>query len=231
MTTTHIIAMGGGGFLMDDLLLDRYILQQVGKQQAHVCYLGQAKRENENDTLKFYRAFTELGCVPTDLSLFLPHTSAVADFLLSQDLIYIGGGNTKSMLALWREWELDVILRRAWQQGTVLAGPSAGAICWFTQGLTDSLHGQFTPISCLGFLSGSCAPHYDVKNQRRSRYRELIASGELQPGYGIDDYAALHFVDGDLHEVVASRLGAYAYRVERREDGIVETELEPLPLV
>ncbi len=225
MSKKQIIPMGGGGFLMDDLLLDRYILRRVGKKQAHVCYLGQAKRENESDTLKFYRAFTKLDCVPMDLSLFLPHTSDIADFLLSQDLVYVGGGNTKSLLALWREWELDVILRQAYEQGTVLVGPSAGAICWFAQGLTDSLYNQFVPISCLGFLSGSCAPHYDVKNQRRSRYHELTASGEMQPGYGIDDYAALHFIDGELHEVVASREGATAYRVERGEDGAVETAL------
>ena len=226
MTKKQIIVMGGGGFLMDDLLLDRYVLQQVETERARVCFLGQAKGENENDALKFYCAFTELGCTPSRLSLFLPHTADIAGFLLSQDVIYVGGGNTKSLLALWHAWGLDVILRQAWQQGIVLAGASAGAICWFAQGLTDSVHGQFTPISCLGFLPGSCAPHYDVKNQRRSRYHELVASGELQPGYGIDDYAALHFVDGELHRVVASREGARAYRVERGAEGAVETALE-----
>ncbi len=231
MTTTHIIAMGGGGFSMDDARLDEYIVQQVQKSQPKICFLPQAGAEDDFYIVRFYRAMLDLGCAPSHLSLFRPHTAEIADFLLAQDVIYVGGGNTKSMLALWREWELDEILRQAWQQGTVLAGVSAGAICWFEQGLTDSIHNQLNPLPCLGFLPGSCAPHYDGEAQRRPRLHRLVASDEMPSGYGIDDYAALHFIDGELHEVVASREGAMAYRVERGGHGAVETALEPLPLV
>ncbi len=226
MTTTHIIAMGGGGFSMDDSQLDRYIIEQAAASQPKICFLPQAGAEDDFYIVRFYRAFLDLGCAPSHLSLFRPHTAEIADFLLSQDVIYVGGGNTKSMLALWREWELDVILRQAWQQGTVLAGVSAGAICWFAQGLTDSIYNQLNALPCLGFLPGSCTPHYDGEAQRRPRFHELIASGEMSPGYAADDYAALHFVDGELHGVVASREGAQAYRVERGADGAVETKLE-----
>ncbi len=225
MPTTHLIAMGGGGFSMDDARLDQYIVQRAGKSQPKICFLPQAGGEDDFYIVRFYRACLDLGGAPSHLSLFRPHTADIADFLLAQDVIYVGGGNTKSMLALWREWELDTILRQAWQQGTVLAGVSAGASCWFEQGLTDSIHNQLNPLPCLEFLPGSCAPHYDGEAQRRPRFHKLIASGAMQPGYGIDDYAALHFIDGDLHEVVASREGATAYRVERGEDGAVETAL------
>ena len=226
MPTTHIIAMGGGGFSMDDSQLDRYIIGQTPASQPKICFLPQAGAEDDFYIVRFYRSFLDLGCAPSHLSLFRPHTADIADFLLAQDIIYVGGGNTKSLLALWREWEVDVILRQAWEQGTALAGVSAGAICWFTQGLTDSIHNQLNPLPCLGFLPGSCAPHYDGEAQRRPRFHELVASGAMQSGYAVDDYAALHFVEGELHRVVASREGARAYCVERGDDGAVETALE-----
>ena len=230
MPTTHLIAMGGGGFSMDDARLDQYIIEQAPVSQPKICFLPQAGAEDDFYIVRFYRAFLDLGCAPSHLSLFRPHTADIVDFLLSQDVIYVGGGNTKSLLALWREWELDAILRRAWQQGTMLAGVSAGAICWFEQGLTDSIHNQLNPLPCLGYLTGSCAPHYDGEEQRRPRFHELVASGEMPPGYGIDDYAALHFVDGELHRVVASREGAQAYRVECGVEGAAETPLTARPL-
>lgn len=224
----QIIALGGGGFLMDDALLDQYIVKQVPVARPKACFLAQASAEWDASIVRFYRAFLDLDCTPSHLSLFQPHTAQIADFLLAQDLIYVGGGNTKSMLALWCEWKLDAILRRAWQQGTVLAGVSAGAICWFEQGLTDSIHGQLSALDCLGFLRGSCSPHFDGEAERRPRYRELIASGAMQPGYGVDDYAALHFIDDELHAVVAAREAAGAYRIERDGDDVIETALEAI---
>ena len=225
----QIIAMGGGGFSMEpeNPALDRYVCQATGKERPRVCYLAQAGAENYQFMLRFYRAFTELDARPSDLSLFQPHTADLAGFLLAQDAIYVGGGNTKSMLALWQEWGVDVILRRAWEQGIVLAGISAGAICWFAEGLTDSIPGDYTSLPCLGFLPMSCSPHFDGEEKRRPTYHRLVGSGQIKAGYGVDDYAALHFVGETLARVVASQPQAAAQWIEADgQDGVTETRLD-----
>jgi peptidase E len=129
------------------------------------------------------------------------------------------------MLALWREWGLDEILKRAWQQGVVLAGLSAGAICWFEQGVTDSVPGELGALDCLGLLPGSCCPHYDGEAERRPAYHRLVAEGTILPGFGIDDGAALHFVDQELKCIISSRPDARAYAVTKSEDGVSEGAL------
>ena len=223
----QIIALGGHGFLShpQDLALSRYILAQSAAARPRICYLPQAGGEDYLYITRFYCHFIGLGAQPAHLSLFQPHTADIAEFLSKQDVIYVGGGNTKSMLALWREWGVDRILRRAWEQGIVLAGVSAGAICWFEQGHTDSIPGRLSALDCLGFLRGSCSPHYDTEAERRADFQRLVADGEMASGFGIDDYAGLHFMDERLCRVVGSRPNANAYRVERRSDGAKEQTL------
>ena len=224
----HIIAMGGGGFSMepDNLALDRYVIAQTAKARPKVCFLAQASGESQDYTLRFYNAFNQLDCQASHLSLFQPHTADLETFLFSQDVIYVGGGNTKSMLALWREWNLPAILRRAGEQGTILAGISAGSICWFEQGLTDSIPGKLTMLPCLGFLSGSCTPHYDGEVNRRPSFQTLVANGSIMPGYAFDDGAAGHFVDGNLAACVGSRPNAKGYHVNSHDSQAIETMLE-----
>jgi peptidase E len=142
-------------------------------------------------------------------------------------VVYVGGGNTRSMLALWREWVLDGALRAAWQQGVVLAGLSAGAICWFEQGVTDSIAGKLGPLAGLGLLAGSCCPHYDGEAERRPAYQRMVGEGRIAPGYGLDDGVALHFVGTELQAVVASCPKAKAYRVTPGAGGALEDALEP----
>ena len=223
----QIIALGGHSITSnkEDVTLSRYLLDQVQDGRPHICFLSQGSGEDAFYVANFYRHFLELDALPSDLSLFRPHTADVAAFLLDQDIIYIGGGNTKSMLALWREWDVDKILRQCWQQGTLLSGVSAGAICWFDQGLTDSIPGSLTALPCLGFLAGSCSPHFDGEAERRPTYRRLISDGKMAGGYGIDDNAALHFVGCEPPRVVASRADAAAYRVEPTPSGISESKL------
>lgn len=225
---SQIIALGGHTLTdsREDSALSRYILDQAAVERPRVCFLSQASGEDPSYLLRFYRHFHALGAQPADLSLFQPHTADIEDFLLAQDAIYVGGGNTLSMLTLWRAWGLDRILRLAWEQGTLLAGVSAGAICWFEQGLTDSIPGKLSRLDCFGFLPGSCSPHYDGEAERRPNYRRMIAGGEVKHGYGIDDCAALHFRGRDLSGVVASRGRASAYLVESGPDGVTETRLE-----
>jgi len=224
----HIIAMGGGGFSMepDNLALDRYVIEQTAKSHPRVCFLSQASGEARDYIINFYNAFNKLDCQASHLSLFQPHTADIEDFLLSQDVIYVGGGNTKSMLALWREWDLPAILHRAGEQGIILAGISAGSICWFEQGLTDSIPGKLTVLPCLGFLSGSCTPHYDGEVNRRPSFQTYVAKGDIMPGYAFDDGAAGHFVDGSFAACVSSRPNAKGYHVDPHDSQAVETVLE-----
>ena len=156
----QIIALGGHSITSDeeDVALSRYILEQVAAVHPRICFLHQGSGEDAFYIANFYRHFLQLNALPSDLSLFRPHTANIAQFLLDQDIVYVGGGNTKSMLALSREWGVDRTLHQAWQRGIVLSGVSAGAICWFEQGLTDSIPGKLTALECLGFLTGSCSP-------------------------------------------------------------------------
>ena len=211
----QIIALGGGGFSMepDNLALDEYVIEQAGKPNAKVCFLAQASGESQEYTLRFYQAFSRLGCRATHLTLFACPPQDARALLLAQDVIYVGGGNTKSLLALWQAWELPTLLRDAYERGIVLAGISAGANCWFEQGVTDSASLAIDVLPCLGFLPGSFCPHYDGEAERRPTFHRLLAEGRIAPGYAADDGAAFHFVDGALHQVVSSRESAQGHRL------------------
>ncbi len=225
----QIVAMGGGGFSMEpmNLALDRYVLSLVERSRPRVCFLGTASGDSRGYARRFHAAFTALGAAETtDCSLFQPPTADLRGYLLEKDIIYVGGGNTRSLMALWREWGLDTTLPDAWAQGIVLAGISAGMICWFEQGITDSVPGALREIDCLGLLPGSACPHYDGEAERRPTYQRLIGAGAVVDGYAADDGAALHFVGTALDRVVMSRAGAHAYRVERHGGHAVETALE-----
>ncbi len=223
----QIVALGGGGFLMEpeNPALDRYLLDLTGKARPKVAFLPQASGEHRDAIVGFFTAYTSLGAVPSWLSLFKPHTADLLGYLCEQDLIFVGGGNTKSMVALWREWGLDRILREAGEGGAVLAGVSAGAICWFEGGTTDSIPGALTAVRGLGYLPGGFSPHYDGEDQRRPTTHRMVANGELPDAYAMKDGAAAHFVDGRLQGVATSRPNARGFRVTRVGPVAEETEL------
>ncbi|QSO52500.1 peptidase E [Alicyclobacillus curvatus] len=228
MGTRQIIAMGGGGFSMepDNHLLDLYVLKQTNNTRPKVCFLPTASGDADSYVAKFRNAFEQYSCHPSHLSLFRLPTTDLESYILEQDVIYVGGGNTKSMLALWREWGLDVILRKAWEQGVILAGVSAGSICWFEEGLTDSYGDELKPVKCLGLLNGSNCPHYDGEPQRRPAYQKYILSGKIQAGYAADDGVALHFVGTQFEKAVSSRLNSKAYYVRAISGEQLEQEIE-----
>ncbi|MYL31252.1 peptidase E [Halobacillus halophilus] len=227
----QIIAVGGGGFSMDpeNPLLDTYLLEQSSKTKPHICFIPTASGDSGSYMARFYNFFENYACQPSHLSLFHPPTRDLTSFLLEKDIIFVGGGNTRNMLALWREWEVDVILKNAWEQGVILAGVSAGSICWFEEGVTDSFGGELEPLQGLGFLPGSHCPHYDGEPKRRPAYKKLMAEGKIQPGLAVDDHAAAHYIDHHLHRVVSSKPNARAYRLYHNR-GIEEEELETLYL-
>ena len=224
----QIIAIGGGGFYRDpeNLALEKYVIQQTGVESPRVAFVPTASGEPDHYLSSFYAAFLKLGCRPSVLTFF-KRTPEIRSFLLDQDVIYVGGGNTKTLLAVWHDWGVTEILRETWEAGVVLTGVSAGAICWFEQGLTDSFSNELRPLDCLGFLPGSCCPHYDGEPQRRPSYHRLLASGEIAAGVAIEDWTGVHFKGKEIHRVIASKRGARAYSMRAVYGSVQEV---PLPV-
>ncbi|CAG9622394.1 Type 1 glutamine amidotransferase-like domain-containing protein [Sutcliffiella rhizosphaerae] len=216
----QIIALGGGGFSMEpaNLLLDSYILKQSRNHKPKICFLPTASGDAQNYIDRFYNAFEKLTCIPSHLSLFKPPTKDIESYILEKDIIYVGGGNTKNLLALWRDWNVDKILLKGYQQGIILTGISAGSICWYEEGLTDSFGDELEPITCLGFLQGSNSPHYDGEANRRPTFQNLIASRQLKPGIAADDGVGIHYVNGEIKKIVSSRPKARAYLVNEMKE-------------
>jgi dipeptidase E len=225
--TGHIVAMGGGGFSMDDPLLDRYVVDLVDASRPKVCLLPTATAALPVYLRRFLDAFPARSFEPTYLDLFDRSVADVHAFLGEQDVIYVGGGNTANLLAIWRVHGVDAALRAAWEAGVVCCGISAGANCWFEASTTDSfLLGRADPLpDGLGFVPGSFCPHYDAEPERRPRFRSLVGDGTLPSGFACDDFAAVHMIGAGLHEAVASRPGATVYLVERNESGVEESRL------
>jgi peptidase E len=227
MALKQIITLGGGGFSEepDNPLLDLYVLKQSNKEKPKICFLPTASGDSERYCLNFYESFKNYHCSPSIFSFFKPSTQDLEDFFLQQDIIYVGGGNTFSMLAIWKAWHADKIFKKAHESGVILAGISAGAICWFEHGHTDSFSKYLDRMECLGFLKGSCSPHYNEQEGRRSSFHSLLTTDKILPGYGIANGAAIHFVNGEVSRVVSSRQESRAYFVSRHENRIVEDEL------
>jgi peptidase E len=225
----QIIAMGGGGFSMEpeNLALDRYILAQARVLHPKVCFVPTASGDAEGYIQRFYAAFETLPCEPSHLALFRRTVVDLEAYVLEQDVIYVGGGNTLNLLAVWQAHGLEPVLRKAWAQGVVLAGISAGSLCWHEFGVTDSRPGALTPLACLGFLPGSNCVHYDGEAECRPTYHKLLAGGAIPDGYAAEDGVALHYVDTTLEHVVSSRPGARAYRVARVGTEARETTITP----
>ncbi len=227
MVTRHIVAMGGGGFSREpeNPLMDDFILGLTGKAEPKVCSVPTAQGDADSYLLRFYQAFAARRCRPTHLGLFHRTVDDIRRFVLEQDVIYVAGGNTANLLAVWRVHGLDSVLREAWDAGIVLCGTSAGALCWFSAGVTDSFGTALAPLhDGLGFLPGSHCPHYDGDRRRRPSYHRFVAEG-LPAGVAADDGCGLHFVGTELVEVVTSQQGAQAYRVAPAGNGDGVTEI------
>lgn len=210
----QILAMGGGGFMLDPRSpLDDLLLELSGAARPRVCFLPTPVGDSDRAIAAFFEAFSARDCEPSCLRLF-GTPERPADLLANQDVVVVSGGNTANGLALWRLHGIDVALRAAWERGAVLGGVSAGANCWFECCVTDSFGRDLDPLhDGLGILPGSFCPHYDGEERRRPVYRRLVDEG-FPPGFAADDGVALHFVGLELREAVASWPGARAYRVE-----------------
>ena len=187
MDIGQIIAIGGGGFGRNPKhnKIEKYILSQVGKENPNIIFIPTASAEDKGYLVNFYSCFSKLDCNPSHITFF-QRTPRLESLINKADIIYVGGGNTKSMLAVWREWKLDKLLLKAYKRGVVMSGVSAGAICWFEQGVTDSWASNLNPMECLGFLSGMACPHYQEEKDRRPSVHEMLKKEIAMPGYAID---------------------------------------------
>ena len=181
MLNKNIVAIGGGGFgrSLGNLKIEKYIISLVKKNKPKICFIPTASGDNDLYKLNFYRAFSKLNCRTSHIDFF-SRTENLDEKVFNQDIIYVGGGNTKSMLAVWKEWNLHKILKIAYERGIVMSGVSAGAICWFDKGITDSFANKLEIIDCLGIVKGTACPHYDEEKERKPFVNEVIKNQNMQ---------------------------------------------------
>jgi dipeptidase E len=224
----QIVAFGGGGFSMEsgNPLLDDYVMGLTRAERPRVCFLPSASGDADHYIVRFYRAFSAHRCEASHISLFRREQGPedLRRHLLSQDLIYVGGGSVISLLGVWRAHGIDVILREAWEAGVILAGLSAGSLCWFAEAVTG-FHGEPQRLEGIGLLPFSNCVHYEPrKSSRRESYHRFLREG-MRGGYAAEDGAALHFVDQELSRVVASRPQARGYRLDVSGQRVVEMRI------
>jgi peptidase E len=223
----QIVAIGGG--LTPEAVIN-YLLNLSGKPNPKVLFINTATGDHPDSLMRAYQRFAALGCRPSHLPLFARTPLDLEELLLLQDVIWVGGGNTKTMLAVWREYGIDKNLGKAWKQGVILSGSSAGGICWFEGCCTDSYAVNYIALPALGFLKGSCCPHYDGEPGRPETYQNLIKGEELADGLAIDEGVAVHFIGNKLHEVLTAKEGTGAYTVAVHKGKIVQEKL-PVRLI
>jgi peptidase E len=216
----HIVAIGGLLPARGSLPLFRYVLKLARKKQPAVGFIPTASGDAPRSLRRIGDLLGRLDCRVSELPFF-DRTPDLNEFITAQDVILVGGGNTKSMLAVWHEWGLLEVLKRDWRSGKVLAGWSAGAICWFQQGVTDSFADRLRSLECLGFLPGSCCPHYTAESDRRPAYHALLREGAIRSGLAIDDGAAIHFRGTQPWRVVAPP-GTIGVHTVRWRKGVIE---------
>jgi len=209
--------------------LDRFVLTLTEKPCPKICFIPTASGDPREQVTRFYERFGGWPCETTTISLFHLGRDRIDPIarLLAQDAIYVGGGSMRNMLAIWREHGIDGAMRTAWERGIVLAGLSAGAMCWFEGGVSMS-GGAPEPVAGLGFIPGSLSVHLDGEVERLPTYRAAVAGGALAPGYAADDGAAVLYRGTELAECVSSLRGARVVRVT--PDGAGGVHEEELPV-
>jgi len=228
----NIIAIGGGGFGANpgQGIIEEYILKQTKKKNPKICFIPTATGDNEAYKVNFYSTFTNLNCCPSHLDFF-KRTPDLNDLILNQDAIFVGGGNTKSMLAVWKEWGLDKILKKAYKDGIVMSGVSAGAICWFQNGITDSWASSLKIMPCLNFIKGTCCPHYDEEPERRPAVKKLLLSNKIKDVFAVDGGAALHIKDEKIFKSVVFKKEKSSYFVSCEGKKINEKSFKKTTLI
>ena len=219
----QIVAIGGGGFGRNpgEGIIENYILNQSNAKNPNICFIPTATGDNEAYKNNYYATFTKLNCNPVHLDFF-KRTPDLENLINEQDVIFVGGGNTKSMLAVWKDWGLDSILHEAYKNGVVMSGVSAGAICWFEQGITDSWAEDLVVMDCLGFIGGACCPHYDEEPQRKPSLNKFLTKKVLNSCYAVDGGCALHIQDEKAFKSVVFSKNKNSFLVELKDNKVAE---------
>lgn len=224
----NIVAMGGGSAKESRPALNylfKLAKKQRQKRKLNVLVVATPSGDADSSLLRYYQILSKYDCHIEHLPFFERTPPDLEGLVFEQDLIFVGGGNTKSMLAVWREYGFDKLVVKAWKSGIVLSGSSAGGICWFEQGLTDSYDESYTALDCLGILKGSCAPHYDGEEGRRETFQELIETGELKSGIAIDECVGLHFRGKKLLRIISGDDEKTAYKVNIKKGTVHESKI------
>jgi aminopeptidase N len=227
----QIIAIGGGGFGRNpgDGVIEQYILDQTGKEKPNICFIPTATGDNEAYKVNYYSTFSKLDCNPIHLDFF-KRTPDLEQLIPQQDAIFVGGGNTKSMLAVWKDWNLDKLLKYAYEKGVVMSGVSAGANCWFERAVVDSWEEDLRVIDCMGFVKGNCCPHYDEEPQRRPAVKKFLEDGIVDSCYSIEGNCALHIKNDDEYLSVDFGKEKNAYIVSMDDDKVKEVAFNRLSI-
>lgn len=221
------ILIAGGGFRTAFV---RYMAELTGKPRPRLLYLPTASADRPDGIIRWYQDCAPLDVEPSHQESFISSyrmDRSWEDVLLSVDGIVVSGGNTLNQQVIWKAQGIDLLLREAWDRGIVLGGASAGSLCWFEEGTTDSRPQVVTKIECLGFLQGSHSPHYDAEEVRRPTYHRMIRSGELKPGWACDNDAGIYFEDNEPRRFVATRDGARVYHVRMQGGDVMEEGFNP----
>jgi dipeptidase E len=222
----HVFAIGDNGFVADPHTHGLYqtILKTSGKTKPKVCLIPTASGDAADYMNAFHAMFQNYACELSQVSLFRGDREDIETQLLDQDVIYVTGGNTRNMLVLWKEWGVDQILRKAYEKGIVMAGGSAGSLCWFEGGVTDSIPGRFSSMQCLGFLKGSNCPHYNELT-RKPYYLDAVKDELLASGYAAENGVALHFENEIFKEAISAYSDRHAFFVEKNGNGVNERSI------
>ncbi len=221
MISKNIVAIGGGGFgrSLGSLEIEKYIISLISKKRPKICFIPTASGDSSLYKLNFYRAFSKLDCITSHIDLF-SRTENLEEKVLTQDIIYVGGGNTKSMLAVWKEWNLPKILQNAYEKGIVMSGVSAGAICWFDKGITDSYAEELAIIDCLGIVDGVACPHFDEEKEREPYVNDVINKEIIKNCICIEGNCALHIKNDIEYYSIDFGNGRKCFRVSKENQNL-----------
>jgi len=221
MNIKNIVSIGGGGFgrSLGSLEIEKYIVSLSSKKRPKVCFIPTASGDSSLYKLNFYRAFSKLDCITSHIDFF-SRTENLEEKVLTQDIIYVGGGNTKSMLAVWKEWNLDIILRNAYEKGIVMSGVSAGAICWFDKGITDSFAKELNIIDCLGIVNGIACPHFDEEKEREPYVNDIITKDIIKSCICIEGNCALHIKNDIEYYSIDFGNGKKCFKVSKENNNL-----------
>ena len=227
----HIIAIGGGGFgrNISSCLIEKYILSLSDSDCPRICFLPTATGDDDTYIVRFYSVFSRLNCKPSHIEFF-KRTIDINGHIMNQDIVFVGGGNTKSMLAVWRDWGMNNILKKAYNNGIIMSGVSAGSICWFSRGITDSWDNGLHILPCLDFIDGTCCPHYDEEPSRIPFVEKILIEQQVSNCISIEGGSALHLIDGKPFTNVSFKNKKNSYNVYYENNEIFKKPYSMLQL-